>query len=249
MQDATDSQAPRAPDPPIVLTAEEIFLFVHGGSPANDLPRETRAAMSIDELIDHGQRAKRNHLTHEKIAVLEAQLADPNSWVNRALQMMQERIDHVDRVDWFQALSNPTRKKLGQPLYKPDQPLKRGDPQVATARELIVRFIRDAAGRSELPEDVAVRILAEAGESLAWMDSVPDRLIMSEPMAPVRGTPTEKRKYLATYYPVLADLMTEQNVHMYQRLAEASPDLSEKLQRQLAESEGRGDPGTPRSGR
>jgi hypothetical protein len=234
MQDASDSNPPRYPRLPVVLTAEDIFLFIEGGSPTSG---HTHEALSVDELVEHGQQVARRHLTREKAAVLDAQLNDPDSWVNRALRMMQERSEYIEKVDWVRAMSGAARQE-----HVPDTHLKRGDPRVATNQELIVRFVRDAAGQGNLSEEKAERILAEAGESMSWIDSVPDRLITNEPIAPIRGSGTERRKYLATYYPVLADLMAEQNGHMCQRLAVASPELSESLQKQLAAAENRGGP-------
>jgi hypothetical protein len=122
-----------------------------------------------------------------------------------------------------------------------------GGSGAADDRQVIVAFVRAAFAEHHLSEEVAVRVLAEAGESLDWQDSVPDRLILHERVVPIPGTPTEKRRFLAYHFPVLGDCMAYQNRKMCERLAELQPDLTAAFQRKLAESRTRRSPGDDRS--
>jgi hypothetical protein len=241
MQDA--SRTPSDTKLPVVLTPEDIYLYLFGGSSAGWKTRDELQAMSIAELLDYGQQHRTNHLTPEKRIILETQLADPDSWVNRAKKMLEEQNNGRQDIDWFEVLSNPARKRSGQPLYQPPH-APRGNPQTAIDREIIVRFIRARSADGRLSEKQAALILAEAGESLSWIDSVPDRMAISEPIAPLRGgSPTQRRKYIATHYPVLSDLMADQNSKMHERLNEAQPILAAELQHRLTESRNDHGPG------
>ena len=248
---------PPLPEPkklPVVVTAEEVYLYSHGGSFEGpefleDIRRRMEATddpEKILELMDERRARQMSFLSPEKLAILQSQQRDPGSVVRQLQDTISRRLGRTRSIDWWsEALRSPRFRKKQPPPENSEAQQDRGNPHVAVERETILQFVREAAQRKTLPEDDAVRVLAEAGESLAWIDSVPDRLIMDEPIVPIRGSPTEKRKLLAFSYPPLAELIAEQNTRMCERLAECNADLAAGLQERLAGLEGREGPGPP----
>lgn len=229
---------PQGPsDLPVVLTPEDIYLFIFGGSSAAWKSYDERSKMSVEELVDYGYRKSRSHLSPEKLPILDAQLADPDSWVSRSFKMMK---DQSQNADWDRFLTLPRFRK---PLPENKRP-RRGDPQVAVDHEVIVQFVREAFEAGRLPEHTGARVLAEAGESLNWIDSIPDLQAITESISPISGSPTERRALMVTAFPVLGDLMAEQNGKMCERLAECAQGLAKELRERLVESRRQG-----RSGR
>jgi hypothetical protein len=84
-----------------------------------------------------------------------------------------------------------------------------------------------------LPKEAAEEILAEAGETLSWMDSVPDRTLIEEPLVPFAGSPSFQRTQLARTSPALAALIAEGNQHMLAKLTEFNQQVAAELTAKL----------------
>ena len=246
---------PPLPEPrklPVVVTAEEVFLYSNGGSFEGfefleDIQRRMEATHDIEAklaILNERRARQMSFLSAEKLAILQSQQRDPESVVRQLQDTMSRRIAPRN-VNWFERLRSPRFRENQPPPENSEAQQDRGNPHVAVERDTIVQFVRDAAKKNALPIEDAVRVLAEAGESLTWVDSVPDRLIMNEPIVPTLGSPTERRKLLALYYRPLAELMAEQNTRMCERLAECNAGLAAGLQERLAGLDRHEGPGGP----
>jgi hypothetical protein len=107
------------------------------------------------------------------------------------------------------------------------------NPGTAYERQAIIDFARKEVEKGRLSEAAAIEVLAEGGETISWMDSPTDRLLLEEPMVPIPGDAIFKRHMLAKMSPVLADVMEEGNQMMIKKLGEISAELATELAESL----------------
>lgn len=193
--------------------------------PQDDLP----TALTAEDIFLWCYGNSDGHLSAAKRRQLQTELADKGSFVSRETAARAYIFRHARRLN-----------------------RESGDPGVADDRALIVQVVRDEAMAGRLSCAAAEQVLAEGGESVDWLDSVPDRLLMQEPIVPITGTPVEKRRLLAERFPVLAECIDHQNRAMCERLAGLAPILADALQDALDSARrgrDRGPGGNPRLGR
>jgi hypothetical protein len=114
-------------------------------------------------------------LSAEKNAQLHKDMDDPNSYIVRFLQEGDELKQRVRSTDWLARIAREGGYRLGR-----KQRPKRIPVAVAHERQAIVDFVRQAVEKDRLPAAAAEDVLAEGGESLSWMESVPDRMLLED---------------------------------------------------------------------
>jgi hypothetical protein len=169
-------------------------------------------------------------LSPEKLAQLRKDLDNPNSHLVRFLQEVESKARDI--------LENPSGIKRWQTVAKDGKRLSNRsglpDPPEAYERQAIVNSVRKAAELHQLTKDAAEEVLAEAGETLTWVDSMPDRTLIEEPLVPFAGSPAFQRTQLARTSPVLAAVIAEENQRMLVKLTEYHPSLARELTMRLS---------------
>ena len=165
---------------------------------------------------------------------MKKDLANPDSYITRFLNEHDEMIAEARKTDWLKHISKQMAYDSGRKKRPPRKKIT-----VAYERQAIVDSIRDAAKNGQIVESIAEEALAEAGEALSWMDSVPDRMLLED--LPVieklenenRNSIVAMRTGLARMSPALKAVMEEGNQKMMQKLKELAADLATEVATKL----------------